>query len=88
VEREYIYLTVPPNEDFRACVGLVLAGMAMRARIGIGGLEEAVESLESLHSGDAPTRYRFWLDDDSVITEVEDSRNGEVAWRAVVELVS
>ena len=43
--REYAYLKVPPDRDLRSCVGLVLAGMAARAKVGVGGLEEAVELL-------------------------------------------
>ena len=60
--QEYAYLRLPPHEELRSCVGLVLAGMAARARVGVGGLEEAVEVLEGFHADDAPTRFRFpWL---------------------------
>lgn len=89
--KEYTYLSVPPNEGFRGCVGLVLAGMAMRARIGVGGLDEAVDILESLHSGDEWTRYRFSMGEESVVAEVEEppqAPDGEPVWRTVVELVS
>src|SRR5215208_6996729 len=40
--QEYAYLRLPPHEELRSCAGLVLAGMAARARVGVGGLEEAV----------------------------------------------
>lgn len=90
---EYTYLTLPPVAELRSCVGLVMAGMAMRARVGVGGLEEAVELLESYHSQGGPTRYRFSLGEESVIAEVEelgaeDAPEGEPGWRKVVELVS
>lgn len=89
-EIEYTYLKVPPAPEMRSCVGVVLAGMAMRARIGVGGLDEAVEILESLHSPDEPTRYRFSLGEESVIVEVEDQEepSPESSWQAVVELVA
>ena len=85
---EYAYLSVPPSEELRSCVGLVLAGMAARARIGVGGLEEAVELLEGLHSGDATTRFRFSLRDEAVVAEVEEVSGEESRWRTVVELAS
>lgn len=88
---EYTYLKVPPVPGMRSCAGLVLAGMAARARVGVGGLEEAAEVLESLHSGDSPTRYRFSLGEERVVAEIEDSSaqaDGESEWRTVVELVS
>ncbi len=87
---EYVYLDVPPVAGMRPCVGLVLAGMVTRAKIGVGGLEEAVDVLESLHSGEETTRYRFTLGDDGVIAEVEDPDAGEPedTWRTVVELVA
>lgn len=84
-ERNYAYLKVPPVAALRPCVGLVLAGMATRARVGVGGLEEAVEVLESLHSANEPTRYRFWMEEDRVVAEVEE---GDEEWHTVVELVS
>ena len=86
--REYAYLKLPPDADLRSCVGLVLAGMAARARVGVGGLEEAVEVLEGFHSGDAPTRFRFSLANDGVLAEVEEPSAGESRWRTVVELVA
>jgi hypothetical protein len=86
--QEYAYLKLPPDADLRSCVGLVLAGMAARARIGVGGLEEAVEVLEGFHSGDAPTRFRFSLGNDGVLAEVEEPSAGESSWRTVVELVA
>ena len=86
--REYAYLKLPPDVDLRSCVGLVLAGMAARARVGVGGLEEAVEVLEGFHSGDAPTRFRFSLANDGVLAEVEEPSAGESRWRTVVELLA
>ena len=88
---EYAYLRLPPHEELRSCVGLVLAGMVARARVGVGGLEEAVELLESFHSGDAPTRFRFSLAGDGVLAEVEEmvaAGSAETRWRTVVEMVS
>lgn len=88
---EYAYLTLPPEGRLRSCVGLVLAGMAARARVGVGGLDEAAELLEEFHAGDAPTRFRFALAGDGVVAEVEEpTENGETGrhWRTVVELVS
>jgi hypothetical protein len=98
---EYTYLTLPPDRALRSCIGLVVAGLAARARIGVAGLEEAVELLESQHSMKSPTRYRFSLKDDGLIADVEevdkgvDRGNGETggasdvdSWRTVVEMVS
>ena len=88
--QEYAYLKVPPDKELRACVGLVLAGMAARAKVGVGGLEEAMELLQGFHSDDAPTRFRFSLGEDRVLAEVEESvpeREG-CRWRTVVELFS
>lgn len=88
---EYVYLDVPPSVDTRPCVGLVLAGMVTRARIGVGGLEEAAEVLEGLHSGEETTRYRFSLAEDGVVAEIEDpgiDANDGPTWRTVVELVA
>ena len=88
---EYVYLDVPPSVDTRPCVGLVLAGMVTRAKIGVGGLEEAAEILESLHSGEETTRYRFFLAEEGVVAEIEDLGDGgsdEPTWRTVVELVA
>ncbi|CAN5896348.1 hypothetical protein BH23ACT11_BH23ACT11_01850 [soil metagenome] len=88
---EFVYLDIPPATEARSCVGLILAGMVTRAKIGVGGLEEATEILESLHSGEERTRYRFSLADEGVIAEVEgpegDDSDG-AAWRTVVELVA
>ena len=89
--QEYAYLKLPPREEMRSCVGLVLAGMAARARVGVGGLEEAVEVLEGFHADVAPTRFRFSLSSDGVLAEVEEPAprgNKETSWRTVVELVS
>ena len=94
---EYTYLTLPPDRALRSCIGLVVAGLAARARIGVAGLEEAVELLEDRHSTKGTTRYRFSLKDEGLIAEVEDweqaaSREndevGEASWRTVVEMVS
>ena len=88
---EYAYLKLPPYEGLRPCVGLVLAGMAARARVGVGGLEKAVEVLEGFHAGDVPTRFRFSLAGEGVLAEVEEpdpEGSGEMTWRTVVELVS
>ncbi len=88
---EYAYLRIPPAEELRSCVGLVLAGMAARASVGVGGLEEAIEVLEAVQSGDAPTHFRFSLADEGVVAEVAeptgDGSEGQ-RWRTVVELVS
>jgi hypothetical protein len=89
--QEYAYLRLPPHEELRSCAGLVLAGMAARARVGVGGLEEAVEVLEGFHVDDTPTRFRFSLAGDGVLAEVEEPATGEstgTSWRTVVELVS
>ncbi len=75
----------------RSCVGLVLAGMAARAHIGVGNLEDAVDLLESCHSEDAATNFRFSLNEDGVVAEVEEraeNGNSSSRWRTVVELVS
>jgi putative transcriptional regulator len=90
-QEEYAYLKLPPHEEMRSCVGLVLAGVVARARVGVGSLEEAVEVLESFHADDAPTRFRFSLAGEGVLAEVEEpSGEGseETRWRTVVEMVS
>ena len=86
----YAYLKVPPDKELRSCVGLVLAGMAARAKVGVGGLEEAGELLQGFHSGDAPTRFRFSLGEDRVLAEVEEPAVDPEGsrWRTVVELFS
>ena len=89
--QEYAYLRLPPHEELRSCAGLVLAGMAARAKVGVGGLEEAVEVLEGFHADDAPTRFRFSLAGEGVLAEVEEPASRgteETRWRPVVELVS
>ena len=88
--QEYAYLQVPPGRELRSCVGLVLAGMAARAKVGVGGLEEAVELLQAFHSDDAPTRFRFSLGHGGVLAEVEElvGESEGSRWRTVVELVS
>ena len=96
---EYTYLTLPPDRALRSCIGLVVAGLAARARIGVAGLEEAVELLEDRHSTMGLTRYRFSLKDDGLIAEVEERKpatvrggseegGGTAGWRTVVEMVS
>ena len=86
---EYAYLKVPPVEGLRPCVGLVLAGMAARARVGVGGLEEAIEVLEGAQSPDATTHFRFSLENGGVVAEVAEPGEGDqLRWRPVVELVS
>ncbi len=86
--QEYAYLTLPPDGELRSCVGLVLAGMAARARVGVAGLDEAVGLLEDFHADDVPTRFRFALAEDGVVAEVEETTGDEDRWRTVVELVS
>ena len=93
---DYTYLTLPPDKLLRSCIGLVVAGLAARARIGVAGLEEAIELLESQHAMDGPTRYRFSLKDDGLVAEVReeepvpdpDETGGAPSWRTVVEMVS
>ncbi len=88
---DYTYLTLPPGEPVRSCIGLVVAGMAARGKIGVGGLEEAVELLEDRHSDESLTRYRFSLVEDRLLAQVEEQRNATddgAGWRTVVELVS
>ncbi|CAA9452697.1 MAG: hypothetical protein AVDCRST_MAG37-2539 [uncultured Rubrobacteraceae bacterium] len=91
----YTYLTVPPDPTLRSCIGLVVAGLAARARIGVAGLEDAVELLEGQHTSEVPTRYRFSVDEDSLVAEIETPEgargngepDGSAGWRTVVELV-
>lgn len=95
---QYTYLTLPPVASLRSCIGLILVGMAARAEIGVGGLEEAVEKLEHEHSGNRSTGYRFSLGEESVIVEVKEVESaaseagavasGEECWRRVVEMSS
>jgi len=90
-QKEYAYLKLPPHVELRSCVGLVLAGMVARARVGVGGLEEAVEVLEGFHSDNGPTRFRFSLAGEGVLAEVEESSgegSEQMRWRTVVEMVS
>ena len=90
-QEEYAYLKLPPHEEMRSCVGLVLAGMVARARVGVGSLEEAVEVLEGFHSDEGLTRFRFSLANEGVLAEVEEpsGEGGEgKRWRTVVEMVS
>ena len=83
---EYAYLRVPPEPRLRSCPGLVLAGMATRARIGAGGLEEAADVLASVQSLEEPTHFRFSMNEGGVVVEVEDAE--PEGWRTVVELFS
>ncbi len=95
---DYTYLTLPPDRTLTSCIGLVVAGLAARARIGVAGLDEAVNLLEGRHSIQGPTRYRFSLKEDGLVAEVEeavgDKAEGVVSaesasrWRTVVEMVS
>lgn len=95
---DYTYLTLPPDSKLRSCIGLVVAGLAARARIGVAGLDEAVDLLEEHHSAKSPTRYRFSLKEDGLVAEVEEkeavrdedsSPEGDSSgWRTVVEMVS
>ena len=93
---DYTYLTLPPDRALSSCIGLVLAGLAARARIGVAGLEEAVKLLEGQQAADTPTRYRFYLKDEGLIAEVEERKPAPVrgagnetsGWRTVVEMVS
>lgn len=83
---EYAYLKIPPEPRLRACPGLVLAGMATRARVGADGLEDAAEVLASVQSVEEPTHFRFSMNDDGVVVEVEDVE--PEGWRTVVELLA
>jgi hypothetical protein len=95
---DYTYLTLPPDRTLRSCIGLVVAGLAARAKIGVAGLDEAVDLLEKQQSMEGPTRYRFSLKEDSLIAEVEQREPAAVGdkaeavgahgWRTVVEMVS
>jgi hypothetical protein len=63
--------------------------MAARAKVGVGGLDEAVSLLEDFHADDIPTRYRFAIAKDGVVAEVEEPEGEDGRrWRTVVELVS
>ena len=96
---EYTYLTLPPERILgSSCIGLVVAGLAARARIGVAAIEEAVELLVGQQITTGPTRYLFSLTDDGLLAEVEERqpapvRSGEAggapsSWRTVVELIS
>ncbi len=89
---DYTYLTLPPDRALSSCIGLVVAGLAARAKIGVAALEEAVELLEGQQAASGPTRYRFSLREDGLLAEVEEREpaavRGEPGWRTVVELVS
>lgn len=86
---DYTYLKIPATVEALPCVGLVLVGMLTRAKIGVGGLEEAIEVLESFHSDKGATRYRFSIAEERVVAEVEGSEGDiEDDWLTVVELVS
>jgi len=93
---DYTYLTLPPDEALGSCLGLVVAGLAARARIGVAGLEEAVKLLEGQQAKATPTRYRFYLKDEGLVAEVEERKpaplrgggNETSGWRTVVEMVS
>ncbi len=89
---DYTYLTLPSNRALSSCIGLVVAGLAARAKIGVTALEEAVELLEGQQATTGPTRYRFSLREDGLLAEVEEREpaviRGEAGWRTVIELVS
>lgn len=90
---DYTYLTLPPDRDLSSCIGLVVAGLAARAKIGVAALEEAVELLEGQQAANGPTRYRFSLKEDGLLAEVEEgkpvpARGEPSSWRTVVELIS
>ena len=94
---DYTYLTLPPDNNLRSCIGLVVAGLAARARIGVAGLDEAVDLLVDQHSVEFPARFRFSLKDDGLVAEVEENeaaavqetgQAGALRWRTVVEMVS
>ncbi len=91
---DYTYLTLPPDKALGPCIGLVVAGLAARAKIGVAAIEEAVELLEGQQAVNGPTRYRFSLNEDSLVAEVEDREPTAVrgddrsGWRTVIELVS
>jgi hypothetical protein len=86
-EDNYVYLTLPPNGELRSCLGLVVAGMSARARIGIGGLEDFVEALERLQvERGGTTRFRFLYSEDRITAEVE-AQESE-GWRLVAEMVA
>jgi hypothetical protein len=92
---DYTYLTLPPDRTLGACIGLVVAGLAARAKIGVAALEEAVELLEGQRAAEGPTRYRFSLREDGLVAEVQEGKPtavgggvGESGWRTVVELIS
>ena len=93
---DYTYLTLPPDGALGSCIGLVLAGLAARARIGVAGLEEATKLLEDQRASGASTRYRFYLKEEGLVAEVEEREPAPVrgavdetsGWRTVVEMVS
>ncbi len=95
---DYTYLTLPPDRTLTTCIGLVVAGLAARARIGVAGLDEAVNLLEERHSIQGLTRYRFSLKEDGLVAEVEEAVGDKAEdvvypesasrWRTVVEMVS
>ncbi len=69
----------------------MLAGLAARAEVGVGGLEEAVSTLEDAHSVGEHTSYRFALDEGKIFAQVEQSEDSDgegSGWRTLVELVS
>ncbi|MGI8650522.1 MAG: hypothetical protein ACR2KW_09115 [Rubrobacter sp.] len=94
VSAEHTYLSVPSDGEMRSCIGLVLAGMAARANIGVGNLEDAIDVVESYHSPVGTTQFRFILSDEGVVAQVvaDDSNGGKPSessdWRTVIEMVS
>ena len=92
---EYTYLTLPPDKASVSCIGIVVAGLTARAKIGVAGLEEAIQLLEDQHTAGSRTRYRFYLKDEGLVVEVEESTSTvqggtdeTSGWRTIVEMVS
>lgn len=88
---EYTYLEIPRSPQARSCLGIVLAGLAARAEVGVGGLEEAVSTLEDAHAVGEHTSYRFALEEGKILAQVEQSEDSDGdsgGWRTLVELVS
>ena len=86
---EYTYLEIPKSPEARSCLGIVLAGLAARAEVGVGGLEEAVSRLEDAHSVGEHTRYRFSVEQGKIFAQVEQSEDSDGGgWRTLVELFS
>jgi hypothetical protein len=84
---DFVYLTLPPGAEVRSCLGLVVAGMSARARIGVGNMDEFVQALERLQVESGRTlRFRFLCEEEKITAEVESPESG--GWRTVAELVA